>query len=309
MAIHIYRYKFNFVDITRLARSVPNSPTLSANSPGYIDISVDSAAKADLDDAMATKGYSYVSTDPSNTPTQALATDIGTAMFDMRDILVWDHFIVGSISGGQIGFMCWQTQVSGTGADYTPTGEAGHPGIVDIGVGSTAAGRGAIYLGDTSNLNLALGTTQNEINLEFLLRLNANALLSTSMERFVLGFGDTFDVSAGTEMTNGIYLELNPSLSANFKLVTSAASTRTRTDTTLAPTAGNWYRVVIRVSYPGGVPTAEIIVNGTSRCTATANIPSALVGLGARMDANANSAEPRYQLDYCKLSQITAKET
>jgi hypothetical protein len=309
MAIHIYRYKFNFVDATRLAKAVPNSPTLNASSPGYVDISVDEAAKPDLDEAMALNGYSYVSTDPANTPTQALAVDIGTASFDIRDVLVWDHFVVGSLATERIGFMGWQVLTSGTGADVVATSEAGHPGIIDFGAGTVAGGRTTLYLGNTSLLNLLLTTGQNELNLEYLVRLNANALIATSNERFILGFGDSFDAAAGGETANGVYLELNPALSPNFQLVTAASAVRTRTDTTLVAAASVWYRVVVRVSFPGGVPTGEILINGVSRCTATATLPGTRVGIGVRMDSNINSAEPRFQIDYCKLTQVTAKET
>ncbi len=311
MTARIYRYSAS-VDTVTLQRKVNGSPTFNASSPAYRDVNGDDSVanqKANLDEYMKSIGFDYLSTDPGDTPTAAAAAALGTASFDIRDVLAFDHFIVGSTSAGQFGAMGWRTLINGTGSDITPTGEAGHPGIADMGAGSTATGRVGIYLGDASIVNLALGTTQNEVNLEFLLRLNANTLLSTSNERFVLGFGDTFDASAGTEMTNGIYLELNPSLSANFKLVTSAAGTKTRTDTTFTPVANTWYRVVVRITYPGGTPTAEILINGTSRCTATANFPSAGLGIGARLDANANSAEPRFQLDYCRLTQVTAKET
>jgi hypothetical protein len=234
--------------------------------------------------------------------------NLGTS-FDMRDIVAFDHFVTATSTSERIGQMNWLALIGGTGSDMVQAGVAGHPGVVDISPGTTATGRAAIYLGDTTYLNMLLGTTQPQIDLEWLVKFDANALISTSNERFFMGFGDTFDVAAGTEMTNGVYLGFNPSLTGNFDLVTAAAGVRTRTASGIAVVASTWYRIGIRITYPGGVPTAELLINGTVRATATANFPSAALGIGARMDANTNSAKPRYQLDYMQLKQITSKET
>ncbi len=109
-------------------------------------------------------------------------------------------------------------------------------------------------------------------------------------------------------MTNGVYLEFNPALTANFQLVTAAASLRTRTNSTIVAAASTWYRIGLRITYPGGVPTAELLINGTVRATNILTFPAANLGVGIRMDANAG-VEPRFQVDYVKLSQVTSKET
>jgi hypothetical protein len=306
----VYRYQQTLMPQARLQKLVPGSPTVGTPfCPNYVDVTVASGSLTDLNEAMSLAGFTYVSTDPETTPAQEGTTAIGAvSSVDMRDILVHDHFLCGSTTSERLGLMGWLVQVTGTGSDMAISGEAGHPGIVDIGVGTTAAGRGAIYLGDASIVNLALSSSQNQVDLEWLVRFNSAALSSANNERFVVGFGDTFDAAAGVEMSNGVYCEFAPGTSANFQLVNSAAATRTRTNSNIAVAASTWYRIGLRMTYPGGTPTANLLINGTVRATSTANIPTLGVGIGIRMDANAG-AEARYQTDYVTLIQVTAKET
>lgn len=234
---------------------------------------------------------------------------VPTGGFDIRDVLVWDHLISGNISSDSFGSAGWRLIVAGTGSDQAMTPEAGHPGVADFGIGSTAAGRCAMYLGESGILNFSLLTTQNQIECEWLVKLNAAALLSTSLERIVIGFGSNFDAVAGTEHTDGLYCEFNPALSANFQFVNAVAGVRTRVDSTIPPTAATWFRIGLRITYPAGVPTVELLINGFTRVTSTVTFPSASLGFGIRGDANVNAAEPRFQVDYARLIQVTNKET
>lgn len=230
--------------------------------------------------------------------------------YDMRDALIFDHFITSNLANNTLGKHNWSVLVSGTGADLLATGEAGHPGIIDFGCGTSSSGRSAIFLGGTSGLtSFLLSTNQNPIDSEWLVRFNAGALLSTSLNRWFMGFGDIFDAASGVELTNGIYIELNPSTSANFVLRTANASIRSSASTSITALANTWYRVGIRVFYPSGVPTAELYINGVLRATLTTNIPSSSLGIGVRGDPVNTAVEARYQVDYCQVSQVTSKET
>lgn len=80
MATHIYRFRSNGTPITDVKREVPGSPSLSASSRTFMDIQVDSANLTDLQDAMGTRGWTLVETDPTTTPAQALFTDINSAL-------------------------------------------------------------------------------------------------------------------------------------------------------------------------------------------------------------------------------------
>lgn len=338
MTTHIYRYRATQPAFTtaQLQKRVHASATISDAAGGMtVDISCDDSRLTDLDEEMLGKGYSRQSTDPGVTPPSELRLANGTILtaaspadgeflkrsgatiigasggssFDQRDVLVYDHFILGSQTSERVGLMGWLINVQGTGSDLLVAGEVGHPGILDFGVGTTTAGRCNLWIGDATNLNFLLNATQNQIDLEWLVRFNAAALSSTNMERFFVGFGDTFDATSGTEMTNGIYAEFNPALSSNWRLVTSSAGTKTRTTSSGSnPTSATWYRVGIRMTFPGGVPTANLLINGTVVASHTTNIPSVGLGVGIRMDSNGNT-EARFQTDYVICSQITSKET
>lgn len=344
----VLRYqKTSGITSAALTKQLPSATftSVTAGKPGeMVDITVTAGGVNDTTALMTALGYTLFATDPSNTlavdaaaetpgvssvlisggttltigavsdgqvlsrsGTTVVGTSAGTS-FDIRDIIVYDHFIIGSTTTERIGQMGWQLLLTGTGADMQAAGEAGHPGIIDFGAGTVAAGRVSLYIGDSTLLNMILNTTQNQIDMEWLIRFSATALSSANNERFTVGYGDTFDAAAGVELTNGIYCEFNPSLSANFALVTSSASTRTRTATSIAVASATWYRIGISITFPGGTPTATLFINGTSRAANTANFPSTGLGIGARMDANAGT-EPRFQMDYVKLTQVTNKET
>jgi len=80
MASHVYRYKLADPTLSRLAFEVPGTSVVGSLAPSlYLDITADSANKADLDDAMTTRGYTSFSTDPVDTVSQAAASTAGSA--------------------------------------------------------------------------------------------------------------------------------------------------------------------------------------------------------------------------------------
>ena len=70
----VYRYKLNGPKIETLQNYVPGTPTFTAAGVYYVDITVAAGSKSDLDEAMAAEGYTYVSQDPTNTPTDEAGT-------------------------------------------------------------------------------------------------------------------------------------------------------------------------------------------------------------------------------------------
>lgn len=281
MAITVYRYRFDHVDIAKLAKVVPNSPTLSASAPSYVDISVDSAAKSDLDEAMAKLGFAFLSTSPSDTPTAALSTALGATTFDPRRILWKDHFVTGNPgTTDKFGSAGWRTQVNGTGPDITiDPGEAGRPGIARMEAGTTAAARAAIYLGDSTLANNIHATgTQNQIDYGWVVR-PGGSLLAVNLERLQLGLGSEWSLDA--ELLNGIYWRYTPVGDTFWTLVTANGGTRTTSVSTVTPTVGTWNHLAVRITYPGGVPTVQGFIDGASAGTAiTTNLPAASVSPG-----------------------------
>jgi hypothetical protein len=319
--------------------------SVSVPEPGHmIDVTVTAGGVNDATAYMATRGYTLFATDPAPTLEEAAAVEVppidrmkisggtvltvgavtdgqtltrsGTTLigssgtsFDIRDQVAFDHFVSGSTTTERIGIMGWVSSVTGTGADLTFSGEAGHPGIADFGAGTVAGGKAALYLGDSGGPLVSLSTTQNQIEQEWLVRFNTNALSSVNMERFIVGFGDNLAVAAGTEQANGVYCEFDPAASANFQLTTALATVRTKVVSSTVVTANNWWRIGVRMTYPAGVPTAALLINGTSVATTTLTIPVLGLGVGLRIEANVTASEARCQADYMKLTQVTEKET
>lgn len=236
------------------------------------------------------------------------ATTTGSS-FDDRDLLISDHFVTGNQSSDTIAKMGWRQLQTGTGADMGNTPEVGHPGVLDFGAGTAAAGRTGVYLGDSSIQNFLLGATQNTITLEWLVKFNTNALSTANMLRWTCGWGDTWAGASGAEHANGIYIDFEPGTDAHFRLRTASSSTRSAAASNITVAAATWYRVAITMTYPGGVPTATLYINGVSKATLTTNIPTAGLGVGVRADGASTANEARYQVDYVTCSQITNKET
>jgi hypothetical protein len=74
MAATVYRYKQTGPNVNKIAGQVPGAISLTATGNYFIDVTADSAYKADLDDVMAAQGWTYVSTAPTDTPAAAAAT-------------------------------------------------------------------------------------------------------------------------------------------------------------------------------------------------------------------------------------------
>lgn len=74
MAATVYRYKHNGPPLADISRCVPGALVLGTLSPTpYLDVTADSLYKADLDDFMATKGFTFDSASPVTTPAQSAA--------------------------------------------------------------------------------------------------------------------------------------------------------------------------------------------------------------------------------------------
>lgn len=233
----------------------------------------------------------------------------GGGSSDPRDVLVMDHFVTGNVDTDEVGSAGWRASVVGTGSDLAVLPTAGHPGVLSFGCGTAAGARAAIHLGETAIPNFVVNTSQNTLLVEWLVQFNANALLAANMDRFTVGLGDGWDAANDVEHSNGVYCDFEPLLSGNFRLRTAAGGVRSSAASSVAVAANTWYRIGIQMTYPGGVPTATLLINGVAAATLTSNIPSAGLGVGIRGDAAATALEARFLADYCLVSQVTAKET
>lgn len=230
--------------------------------------------------------------------------------FDIRDQILAEHFLSTNVSAAQstVGTANWIVSATGTGNAQAITGEAGHPGIINLTNGTTATSRSAVHLGNTTSCNiLASGASANPINYECLVSPRTS-VASADLRRLQLGLGNGWALANPNQLTEGIYFRLEPSLSANWFGVVVSASTRTTVDTGVVATVGNWYR--LGWTWTGGVtPQVQFRVNGSNvGSPVTTNIPSVVVGPGFRTDANAGTACSIF-IDYVTITQVTAKET
>lgn len=115
----IYRYRFLGPNQAALQRRVPGSPAVTTIGPyKYLDYTTDAANKADLDAAMAARGWGYLSTDPTPTPRSQAADSLlfsgvaeKTAPVDADVILIADSAAswakkkvqIGNLPGIQFG--------------------------------------------------------------------------------------------------------------------------------------------------------------------------------------------------------------
>jgi hypothetical protein len=266
-----------------------------------------------LNAVTAAQIFALAGTDGAPGPANKYVTNsdprLSAVAFDPRDLQVFDHFISGNIDTDETASYGWRSSFTGTSNSQEIIAETGHPGILRQSPGTTAAGRSAFFMGGETNLaNWLLSGTQGEIRTEWLVRFNAAALLAANNERSVFGFGTDFEAGGGTEQADGVYVEFNPGVSANFLLRTASATIRSQVITTIPVVADTWYRIEIRITYPGGVPTAEIFINGTTRGTLTTTFPTVSVGIGMRVDANAGAGY-FMDMDYVQVKQVTNKET
>jgi hypothetical protein len=229
----------------------------------------------------------------------------GGGSFDMRDIIVYDHFMTGNVDLDEIGIMGWRTSISGASAAIsTAAGVAGRPGIINVQTGTNAAGRASFYLGDgSSGARILLGGT-NPLVMEFLVRFPAAADFSgTNLESVMLGLG--LDWATNVELTNGLYFRYTPGTDSFWSLVAANASTRTVRASTVAPAAGSWVRLRVTAT----ASSAQFNVNGVDVGTAiTTNLPTTGVGVGV-VTLGAGSANATFDVDYVLVTQVTNKET
>lgn len=230
-----------------------------------------------------------------------------------RHRLVWDHFVTANLDTDEHGVMGWRILQTGTGSDKDTAPEAGHPGVVDLGCGTAAAGRVSIYLGDQSLFeNFILDGQQPDLQCEWLVKISGS-IGTSDLERITLGWGDEWVSGASTQHNNGVYVEFDPSVSGFFRLRTAEGGSRSEEAGTTAVVLNTWYRVGIKITWSGGVGTARMYINGITEGndlnSTDDDWPTVGVGYGARGEAGASvGTEARLRIDYTVCTQDTLKE-
>lgn len=236
----------------------------------------------------------------------------GGGSFDMRDVLVWDHFMSGNVDTDEIGWMGWRNESAGTGAaisfDATPV--SGHPGVLVLDAGTALAARACISLGETASPGgrLLIGTGANPIEIEFLIRWpSATDILAANLERVEIGLGLAW--AADAELPDAVVMRFAPAAGdTGLRLVCAASGVRTVGAVQQVPVVGNWYRVGIVVT-PGATPSATMSINGVAGSAISTNVPSTGLGVGLKSSGVGSGVAAFTEVDYFKTTQATNKET
>lgn len=139
---------------------------------------------------------------------------------------------------------------------------AGRPGLASV--YGTSANHGAIHLGLTSVL---LGG--GAVTLEWWVYLPD---ISNATDEYTARFG--LGDALNADHTDGVYFEYDRTASTNWRIVTAANGTRTKTNTATAVAEDTW--VKLRIVVNAGATSVAYFINGTevSGSPLTSNIPS-----------------------------------
>lgn len=212
-----------------------------------------------------------------------------------RELFFYDDFIVNTTAGST----ALLTTVSGFGAavalDNTKATNA-HHGILRLTTGTTATGRASINTTTTlSQIFFSGGQVAFQTSIFI-------PTLSNATQRYSLriGFGD--NVAAGN-FVDGVYIEYDDSLSANWQYATSSNSTRTKNNSTVTVATG-WNELKIIVNSTG--TNADFYINNTLLGSITTNIVTTLVratGVVIKIEKSVGTTASLIYCDYLAFNK------
>jgi hypothetical protein len=212
-------------------------------------------------------------------------------------VSIIDDFVLGYNGGTwEVGNYGWHRRSNGTGNVGTSIdGDADHPGIYQMGCGTTGTSLSCIYLAGVSSAYLPFQIGGGEIVITWVVQQNGTL---ANMARSLFGLGDIFQANA--DQSNGVYFEVD-SGDTNWHLVSNNGGTKTRRDTAIAYTDGNWMQ--LRFTINAGATSIQAEINGTNAGSAiTTNIPTAAkLGLVAKTDGNSGVSN-LCNVDFCQMT-------
>jgi hypothetical protein len=150
------------------------------------------------------------------------------------------------------------------GSAVMATATAGHHGVLDLTLGTSATGSASSKVENSAFLLGNLWYWKYEAVIK---------LTSLSSADPDYTFRSGFIDSPTAESTDGVFFRYNDNVNAGeYQLVARSNNTETATDTNTVPVAGNWTRLTIIVN-PAGT-SAQGFINGSSIGTVASNIPT-----------------------------------
>jgi len=189
------------------------------------------------------------------------STAPGAVWWPMTNRTWLDEFVYSSALSGD-GY--WTVQYAGTSANAGPANDANGNqwGIGSFISGTTTGGYARIY-----SKNFAPYPTNATVSDEFKIKVNNLSYTTSEWYYLVVGWSDTIT----DEPATGVYIIYDPSLGTNWIAGSAKASTRTRTDSGVPVTAGQW--VVFRIVCNPSMSNVNYYVNGALFATHTNNKP------------------------------------
>jgi hypothetical protein len=178
------------------------------------------------------------------------------------DLALVDDFLGGVNTTGNLGQLGW----SFTNGTYAAVnGVTNHPGIFNLSQANVVA---RLRLGGNSSDTGVSFSTADNYDMNFVVRPNGGSIANT-IKRIGM-----MDNASGNPPANGIYFEYSTTAGdTTWQCVTRSGGTQTRTNSTITVASGTWAN--LRVKKNGA--NVDFYVNGTLRCTNSANIPTTIV--------------------------------
>jgi hypothetical protein len=188
----------------------------------------------------------------------------------LQEVRFCEDFLCSSVT-----LPLWKNLTANGGTFTNPiTPDSGHPGVIQIGTGSSTNGESILSLGqiNTSTLgNLVLGG--GAIDTYYIFKLSQLSNGSDTYEISV-GLGDTQNYS-NTSFDNGVFFNYSSTInSGNWQGSTSSATNKATLNSAIAVTT-NW--TTLRINVNAAATLCTFYVNGTSIGTINTEIPTTTV--------------------------------
>ena len=175
-----------------------------------------------------------------------------------------------SVTSGSIGSQGWRSELSGTDASIVHGATFGFGTTKTIQPGTTTTGRASLFLGALASEGAELGGMISGSRVGMIAWRQYHSALSTAAQEYITRIGILDEVD-GTEPADGYYFEYDRLTAGDFwRIVTANNSTRTKTTTTIAPSAGGGVNQTLRVDYDAAA--VRFYIDGVLAGTHTTNI-------------------------------------
>lgn len=201
------------------------------------------------------------------------------------------------------GFLTTQVVTSGgAGALFASTSA--------LSTNKNAIGLGVFQTGTTATSSVRIFTTSSNIeigggSIMFCVRVGLTSLFDATQDGlFRIGLGNVITATTtDQDHAQGVYLEYDRSVVANWRLCTASASTRTKNDS-LIPVAVGYINLCFIVNSAG--TSVQFYANGVAVGSAiTTNLPLGLaLGVNGYIKKKAGTTNKSVLLDYIKMQKI-----